>query len=261
MLDLPILNVQLRVCHEDWQQMTPTEQGRHCAVCQRTVIDFTNATQAALDAARAASPDGRLCGRFRAEQLAAPPKLRPRLRRFVVALVLVCGLGLSAREVVAQVKPVLRDNAAMSSTMDKVWLAPLIQADELSQAANKPAEKTFLGYIEQMPVFRGGMERLPDIIRQNNHYPVGIDSIKGKVFVSFTINEQGRVVKPVITKGLHPKLDAEALRLVQLLDGEWTAGSQNGRPVPVQFTLPITFDSTPENPALPGKKPPKRKQR
>ncbi|MBG8555154.1 energy transducer TonB [Hymenobacter guriensis] len=261
MLNLPILNVQLRTCHADWQQMTPTEQGRHCAVCQRTVIDFTAAAQADLENARAAAPDGRVCGRFRAEQLAAPPKLRLRLRRFLVALVLVCGLGLSAREAVAQVKPVLRDNAAMNSTMDEVWLAPLVQADELRQAASKPAEKTFLGYIEQMPVFRGGMERLPEIIRQNNHFPVGIDSIKGKVFVSFTINEQGRVVKPVITKGLHPKLDAEALRLVQLLDGEWSAGSQNGRPVPVQFTLPIIFDSTPGNPVLSGKKSAKRARR
>ncbi|MCR5888397.1 energy transducer TonB [Hymenobacter sp. J193] len=241
--------------------MTPTEQGRHCSVCQRTVIDFTNATQADLDAARVAAPHGRLCGRFRAGQLAAPLKLQPRLRRFLVALVLVCGMGLSAREAVAQVKPVLRDNAAMNATMDEVWLAPLVQADELSQAANKPAEQAFLGYVEQMPVFRGGQERLLAIIRQNNQWPDGIDQVKGKVFITFSINEQGRVVKPTITKGLHPKLDAEALRLVQLLDGEWSAGSQNGRPVPVQFTVRITFEPTPENPALPGKKSAKRARR
>ena len=45
MLDLPILNVRLRACPEDWQQMTPTPQGRHCSSCNRTVVDFTAATQ------------------------------------------------------------------------------------------------------------------------------------------------------------------------------------------------------------------------
>ncbi len=28
-------------CHEDWAAMTPNEQGRHCAVCAKTVTDFT----------------------------------------------------------------------------------------------------------------------------------------------------------------------------------------------------------------------------
>ncbi|RSK50821.1 hypothetical protein [Hymenobacter rigui] len=110
MLPLPILNVRLSACPEDWQQMTPTAQGRHCAQCQRTVLDFTQATQPKLEAAFRTSPDGRVCGRFQAEQLApeqpAPlPRrvaLRPRLRKFLVALLLVCGLGLSAREAVGQ---------------------------------------------------------------------------------------------------------------------------------------------------------------
>lgn len=29
-------------CHADWNAMTPDEQGRHCALCNKTVIDFTN---------------------------------------------------------------------------------------------------------------------------------------------------------------------------------------------------------------------------
>jgi hypothetical protein len=28
-------------CHEDWNAMTPNEQGRHCNACAKTVVDFT----------------------------------------------------------------------------------------------------------------------------------------------------------------------------------------------------------------------------
>jgi hypothetical protein len=28
-------------CHEDWNRMTPNERGRHCAACDKTVVDVT----------------------------------------------------------------------------------------------------------------------------------------------------------------------------------------------------------------------------
>lgn len=31
-------------CHEDWNRMSPNDQGRHCAVCEKTVVDLTPLT-------------------------------------------------------------------------------------------------------------------------------------------------------------------------------------------------------------------------
>jgi hypothetical protein len=31
-------------CHENWELMTPQEQGRHCKVCNKVIIDFTTMT-------------------------------------------------------------------------------------------------------------------------------------------------------------------------------------------------------------------------
>ncbi|UYZ62471.1 energy transducer TonB [Hymenobacter weizhouensis] len=221
MLPLPILNVRLAACHETWQQMTPVAQGHHCAACNRTVLDFTAATQADLDAARAASPDGRVCGRFRPEQLAPVPRLRPTLRRFLVALVLVCGLGLSGREAVAQVQ-------------------------KGTKLATIPApESVFGAVVEQMPVFEGGQEALLRFIGQNLRWPDQTPlTLSGRVFIQFVIDEQGRVRDAALLKGLHPALDAEAVRVVKLLDGKFTPGMQNNRPVPIKYTLPITFRGT-----------------
>ncbi|MBW3128137.1 carboxypeptidase-like regulatory domain-containing protein [Hymenobacter profundi] len=62
-------------CHENWQQMTPTAQGRHCAACQTVVVDFTQFTDAELLAYLSQRTGQPTCGRFRAGQLGRP--LRP----------------------------------------------------------------------------------------------------------------------------------------------------------------------------------------
>ena len=58
-------------CHEDWNQMTPVEQGRHCAVCQKNVVDFTNETDdSIIDFFK--NYNGTACGRFTDDQLNRP---------------------------------------------------------------------------------------------------------------------------------------------------------------------------------------------
>jgi hypothetical protein len=59
-------------CHESWDAMTPAAQGRHCAGCQKTVVDFTHKTDAEILALLAGAAGGRTCGRFAAGQLGRP---------------------------------------------------------------------------------------------------------------------------------------------------------------------------------------------
>ncbi len=54
-------------CHEDWNNMSPTDRGRHCAVCQKTVIDFTQQTDEQI--VKVFETNGNLCGRFKKQQL------------------------------------------------------------------------------------------------------------------------------------------------------------------------------------------------
>ena len=55
-------------CHENWQAMTPAEQGRHCAACDKVVMDFTAMSEAEIKAFFAQKPK-KTCGRFRPDQL------------------------------------------------------------------------------------------------------------------------------------------------------------------------------------------------
>src|SRR5205809_5357435 len=58
-------------CHEDWNKMTPTEQGKFCGSCSKQVIDFTLMTDKQILNFLSNQP-GKLCGRFDAEQLQRP---------------------------------------------------------------------------------------------------------------------------------------------------------------------------------------------
>ncbi|WP_412561122.1 carboxypeptidase-like regulatory domain-containing protein [Winogradskyella sp. MIT101101] len=54
-------------CHEDWNKMTPKEKGRHCAACNKTVIDFTSKTDEQV--IKTFENENNLCGRFKTQQL------------------------------------------------------------------------------------------------------------------------------------------------------------------------------------------------
>ncbi|UOQ98644.1 carboxypeptidase-like regulatory domain-containing protein [Hymenobacter sp. 5317J-9] len=85
-------------CHESWDAMTPAAQGRHCAACQKTVVDFTLKTDAEILAYLATAAGGPTCGRFAAGQLkrplqrAVPAAPMARWRAWLAAAVAVWGV-------------------------------------------------------------------------------------------------------------------------------------------------------------------------
>lgn len=62
-------------CHESWSDMQPIRSDcRHCSVCDRHIVDFTQKTdREILEHLR---KEGRLCGRFRNDQLDRPLMLQ-----------------------------------------------------------------------------------------------------------------------------------------------------------------------------------------
>jgi hypothetical protein len=57
-------------CHEDWNKMTPDETGRHCSVCVKSVVDFTNMSDEEVQHFFLnKKKDESVCGRFKQTQL------------------------------------------------------------------------------------------------------------------------------------------------------------------------------------------------
>ena len=64
--------------------------------------------------------------------------------------------------------------------------------------------------------------------------------VQGVVIISYVIDEQGKIGDPKLIKGIHPDADAEAIRVIQAMP-TWKPGQQEGKPVPVRYTLPLRF--------------------
>ncbi|QSW90792.1 hypothetical protein J0383_08275 [Flavobacterium endoglycinae] len=56
-------------CHENWDNMTPTENGRFCMSCAKTVIDFSVMLPEEIKRYFAEHQNERICGRFKKSQL------------------------------------------------------------------------------------------------------------------------------------------------------------------------------------------------
>ncbi len=104
--------------------------------------------------------------------------------------------------------------------------------------------------VEEMPIFRPdickteeqGRLELLRYISTSIRYPIvaAENGIEGKVFVEFVVSPQGKVTNTRIIRGVHPALDEEAIRVVDNLP-DFSPGLQRGKPVRVQYSVPIRF--------------------
>jgi len=65
------LNISIpEPCHENWDNMSPNQKGRHCSVCKKTVVDFTSKTDESI--VKYFLEHNNTCGRFKNNQLNRP---------------------------------------------------------------------------------------------------------------------------------------------------------------------------------------------
>jgi len=97
-------------------------------------------------------------------------------------------------------------------------------------------------YVEEMPMFPGGPEALLRYIAENTSYPslAQENGIQGRVFLRFVVTSSGSVSRVEVIRGVDPLLDEEAMRVINTLP-DFKPGKQNGRAVPVWFSVPVLF--------------------
>lgn len=95
---------------------------------------------------------------------------------------------------------------------------------------------------DTLPEYRGGEEALVQFLGSNLTYPAECaeNDVQGKVLVRFVVTKDGKVDEVTVKTSVHPLLDAEAVRVVSLLN-DWIPGKYNGKTVNTYYTLPISF--------------------
>lgn len=134
--------IQLSVtdpCHENWDNMTASEQGRYCESCQKQVIDFTNMSDSQLAAFFKKPSSGSLCGRFFDDQLnrdiEIPGKRIPWIRYFF-QIVLPAFLVTAKASAQGKAKPPKTAKVSTSERMMLGAIAPLPTLKTLVERVN-----------------------------------------------------------------------------------------------------------------------------
>lgn len=153
---------------------------------------------------------------------------------------------LSNIEAVARLTVRLANEATTSSRMTRatgVQAADMTNHARLSLSARyERKEEQVFTVVEVMPRFPGGEAALLKYLANTIRYPEESRERgeSGRVICSFVVGSDGSISRPEVLRGVSPALDREAVRVINTMP-LWTPGTQQGRPVAVKYTVPITF--------------------
>src|SRR6476469_962456 len=119
-----------------------------------------------------------------------------------------------------------------------------VSASSAALAQTAPADNAIYTFAEQMPALTDGGSgtAIAAKLQSLTTYPAAAmqDKVEGRVFVSFVVTAAGKVVQPQIVKGLRADVDSAVVNGVRQLPN-MVPGRQNGKPVAVRMTAPVSF--------------------
>lgn len=136
----------------------------------------------------------------------------------------------------------------------------MIEDVNKSDSVDQEVQEKVYRLVEQMPRFPGcedldliqsekkacADKKMLEFIYRNLKYPESAKKkgIEGVVVVKFIVEKDGSLSNIEIKKEIGEGAGDEARRVIHLMNYEdmrWTPGMKEGRPVRVQFTLPMKF--------------------
>jgi TonB family protein len=110
------------------------------------------------------------------------------------------------------------------------------------QVVSRQQQEDVFTVVEVMPKFPGGDEALMKYLQGAIVYPEAARKAgkQGIVYVSYVVEKDGEITNARILRGFDKECDAVALKVVENMP-KWEPGLQRGKPVRVQFNMPIRF--------------------
>ena len=163
-----------------------------------------------------------------------------------LAVVPVIALALLAFANTKSVAAVVTANGQQNRAVQSTMQSPVaVERNAEAQVTNEsnPQSETIYKSVEQMPMFPGGEAGLLRYLQENIQYPpeAAKNNVQGRVILQFVVDKTGQVGEVKILRSVSEELDAEAVRVVKTLP-KFEPGRQDGKPVAVWYTLPVSFN-------------------
>ena len=100
--------------------------------------------------------------------------------------------------------------------------------------------------VDKQPQYPGGIAKFYEYLGKEIKYPevAKKNKTQGKVFLSFTVEKNGKLANVLITRGLSKEADAEAIRVIKN-SPNWNPGLIGGKPVRVKYNINVNFNLSP----------------
>jgi len=131
------------------------------------------------------------------------------------------------------------DAEADDNTQMQEYTAPKVTTQVVEEEVS---EVEIFTVVEEAPSYPGGDEARIKFLQENIKYPqmARESGISGTVYVTFVVERDGSVTDVKVMRGIGGGCDEEAIRVINAMP-KWNPGKQRGKPVRVQFNMPIKF--------------------
>ena len=265
-------------CHENWDKMTPKDNGRFCMSCSKTVIDFSAMLPDEIQIFFIQNQNEKICGRFKNSQLQTLTiQIPSRIlysqthysKIFLLALFVSMGTTLFSCEdkngdkkkidkieIVEDnltTKKDYKQNPQQSTKKiieeDSEIVRPIMTSGEVValDVKDNPYGTSInydtifkASYLDVLPVPEGGMDKFYSFLKTNYIIPDKTEKYTGKIYTSFVIEKDGSLSTFKIIRDAGPGTGEEAIRVLKMAP-KWIPGKLNNHVVRATYMLPISF--------------------
>lgn len=264
-------------CLQNWDEMTPKDNGRFCMSCSKTVIDFSIMSSDEIQHFFIQNQSKKICGRFKNEQLETITIQIPSQviysqtnyhKMFLLALFIAMGTTLfSCQDKDGNKKRIdnieLVDNSVQNQENDgpvSKCYGHQIESKKVNPKETKYAFTTgalvipdslatgrFKYHIiykstdlDVLPTPKNGMKKFYAFFDKNYISPKQTEKYKSEISILFVIEEDGSLSNFNIAKNTPKEIGEEAIRVLKTAPN-WIPGKLNNTIVRSSYTLPITI--------------------
>lgn len=262
-------------CHENWDTMTPKDNGRFCMSCSKTVVDFTTMLPDEVQHFFVQNQNTNICGRFKKSQLDTitiqiPSQVlytqRHYHKMFLLALFIAMGTTLFScadkdgnKNKIDKIEIV--DNAEQNQDEGEAHSRCYGHEIETKKEKSKKISSGFtIGIVlparsietgsfnyniiynstdlDVLPVPENGMENFLAFFTKNYNAPKIEKGFKDKCSIIFVIEKDGSLSNFNIVKNTPKEIGEEAIRVLKTAPN-WIPGKLKNKIVRSTYVLPI----------------------